>query len=174
MQVTEDQRLLRQKVKHLSGDAGIERMECALSETRSRYFKVKENRSPLGSPMTQSFPPSLGPTNFSPSLSMVSSSSEENIPVESNQTSRVVRSLFKNPTTAQPGGSSISAISTTSDGQLGSSIEKLVTNEKLQLVPPSENEVLVNEFLHEHHRSLSDGFGNADHDKNSIEVSASL
>uniref|UniRef100_A0A2C9V7N5 T-complex protein 11 n=1 Tax=Manihot esculenta TaxID=3983 RepID=A0A2C9V7N5_MANES len=32
-QVTEDQKLLREKIQHLSGDAGIEHMEHALSET---------------------------------------------------------------------------------------------------------------------------------------------
>ncbi|MCL7045526.1 hypothetical protein MKW94_020629 [Papaver nudicaule] len=45
-QVTEDQRLLREKVQHLSGDAGTERMESALSDTRSRFFEGKENASP--------------------------------------------------------------------------------------------------------------------------------
>ena len=49
MQVMEDQKLLREKVQHLSGDAGIERMECALYETRSKYFQAKESGSPMPS-----------------------------------------------------------------------------------------------------------------------------
>ncbi|EEF44550.1 hypothetical protein RCOM_1177000 [Ricinus communis] len=50
-QVTEDQKLLREKIQHLSGDAGIERMEYILIETRSKYFQAKENGSPRGSPV---------------------------------------------------------------------------------------------------------------------------
>jgi hypothetical protein len=59
IQVTEDQKLLREKVQHLSGDAGIERMEIALSETRSRYFQAKENGSPVGSPIIHFLSPSM-------------------------------------------------------------------------------------------------------------------
>uniref|UniRef100_A0A0E0DEL8 Uncharacterized protein n=2 Tax=Oryza meridionalis TaxID=40149 RepID=A0A0E0DEL8_9ORYZ len=46
-QVTDDQKLLREKVQHLSGDAGIERMNSALSDTRSKFFEAKENGNPL-------------------------------------------------------------------------------------------------------------------------------
>ncbi|MCI58447.1 T-complex protein, partial [Trifolium medium] len=74
---------------HLSGDAGIERMESALSETRSRYIRVKDSGSPVGFPMTQYMPPSPTP------LTTVASPSERNISNKSNKTSRVVRSLFK-------------------------------------------------------------------------------
>ncbi|XP_019440382.1 PREDICTED: uncharacterized protein LOC109345688 isoform X2 [Lupinus angustifolius] len=164
-QVTEDQKLLREKVQHLSGDAGIERMESALSETRARYFRVGDNNeSSVRSPMTQSMLPttplmtqSMLPTtplmtqSVSPTptpLPTVASLSERNILDESNhKPNRVVRSLFKEITTS-PGGCSFSVSRTGSDSQLSSSSEKMVT----------ENEVLVNEFIHEHHRSLSDGF----------------
>ncbi|RDX93367.1 T-complex protein 11-like protein 1, partial [Mucuna pruriens] len=152
-QVSEDQRLLREKVQHLSGDAGIERMECALSETRSRYFRVKDDESPVRLPMTLSMP--VSPTPLSPAAS----SSERNISDEGNQkTSRVVRSLFKETNTS-PGESSFSAPRTSSDSQLGTSSEKLL----------AENEVLVNEFLHEHHRSITEGFDVSNHIQNSIE-----
>ncbi|KAI4298981.1 hypothetical protein L6164_032483 [Bauhinia variegata] len=156
-QVTEDQRLLREKVQHLSGDAGIERMESALSETRSKYFKAMENGSPERSPMALSIPPS--PTNFSP-LSSVASSSVRNTSSESNQKAGgVVRSLFKEMDTSPAGGSSFSAPRTSSDAQMGSSGEKLVT----------ENERLVNELLHEHRRNFADGFGIAEDKQNSLE-----
>ncbi|XP_054778004.1 uncharacterized protein LOC129286000 [Prosopis cineraria] len=159
-QFAESQRLLKEMVQHLSGNAGIEHMEGALSETRSRYLRVNENGSPLGLPMTLSFALSQSKTNFSPVLSMVSSSSESGIPVESNQIrSHVVRSLFKNATTSSPGGSIISELSIGSDGQLGSSIKKLF----------AENEVLVNEFLHHHRCSFSVGWGDADFNPSSIE-----
>ncbi|KAI9103684.1 hypothetical protein K1719_023307 [Acacia pycnantha] len=159
-QVAESQRLLKVMVQQLSGNAGIEHMEGALSETRSRYLKVKDNGSPSGSLMTQSFASSQIKTNFSPVLSMVSSSNESGLPVESNQIrSHAVRSLFKNATTSSPGGSTNSEHSTSSDDQLGSSIKKLVT----------ENEVLVNEFFHQRHCSFSDGWGDAAFNQSSIE-----
>ncbi|XP_028758155.1 uncharacterized protein LOC114717192 [Neltuma alba] len=146
-QVSEDQKLLREKVQHLSGDAGIERMESALSETRSKFFKANESTS-------------TSPFNFSPSLSPVASSTELNTPLESNRKpSRVVRSLFNESEPSLPRGSSLSAGRINSDGQLGSSDEKLVT----------ENELFVNEFLHERHHSFSDGLGIADHCQSSIE-----
>ncbi|KAF0893174.1 hypothetical protein E2562_023198 [Oryza meyeriana var. granulata] len=50
-QVTDDQKLLREKVQHLSGDAGIERMNSALSDTRSKFFEAKENGNPLSTPV---------------------------------------------------------------------------------------------------------------------------
>ncbi|KAK7328295.1 hypothetical protein VNO77_22398 [Canavalia gladiata] len=152
-QVTEDQKLLREKVQHLSGDAGIERMECALSETRSRYFRAKDDGSPARFPLNPSMPAS--PTPFSTG----SSSCGRNISDEGNhKPSRVVRSLFKETHTS-PGESSFSAPKTSSDSQLDMSSEKLV----------AENEVLVNEFLHEHHRSVADGLDVSDHIQNSIE-----
>ncbi|KAG8044071.1 hypothetical protein GUJ93_ZPchr0451g33621 [Zizania palustris] len=40
-QVTDDQNLLREKIQHLSGDAGIERMNSALSDTRSLLLRLR-------------------------------------------------------------------------------------------------------------------------------------
>ncbi|KAL2342235.1 hypothetical protein Fmac_010175 [Flemingia macrophylla] len=151
-QVSDDQKLLREKVQHLSGDAGIERMEYALSETRSRYFRVKDDGSPVRSAMTPSMPASPTP------LSTAASSNERNISDEGNPESRVVRSLFKE-TNNSPGESSFSAPRTRSDNPLGTSSGKLL----------AENEVLVNEFLHEQHHSVTDGFDVSDHIQNSIE-----
>jgi hypothetical protein len=142
---------------HLSGDAGIERMESALSETRSRYARVKDSRSPVGFPTTQYMSPSPTP------LSTVASPSDRNISNKSNKTSRVVRSLFKETDTS-PVESSFSSPISSSNTQLSTTTEKFV----------APNDVLVNEFLHEHHRSFADGFDVSDHIQNSIEVSTSL
>ncbi|XP_023730256.1 uncharacterized protein LOC111877988 [Lactuca sativa] len=79
-QVTEDQQLLRERVMHLSGDAGIERMRNALSDTRTKYFEAKENGSPVGSPV-----PHIPPYN--------ADSDKRNRSEE--EPSRVVRSLFQ-------------------------------------------------------------------------------
>ncbi|KAK8469120.1 hypothetical protein PHAVU_006G216100 [Phaseolus vulgaris] len=153
-QVSEDQKLLREKVQHLSGDAGILRMESALSETRSRYFGVQDDESPVRSPMIPSVTASPTP------LSSVTHSSERNISDEgsNHRTSRVVRSLFKETNTS-PGESSFSAPRTSSDSQLGHSSEKLL----------ADNEVLVNEFLHDNQYSVTDGLDVSDHIQNSIE-----
>ncbi|CAJ2639920.1 unnamed protein product [Trifolium pratense] len=151
-QVSEDQKLLREKVMHLSGDAGIERMESALSETRSRYIRVKDSRSPVGFPMTQYMSPSPTP------VTTIASTSESNISNKSNKTSRVVRSLFKETDTS-PIESSFSSPITSSNTQLSTTAEKIV----------APNDVLVNEFLHEHHRSFADDFDVSDHIQNSIE-----
>ena len=159
MQVSEDQKLLREKVQHLSGDAGILRMESALSETRSRYFGVQDDESPVRSPMIPSVTASPTP------LSSVTHSSERNISDEgsNHRTSRVVRSLFKETNTS-PGESSFSAPRTSSDSHLGHSSEKLL----------ADNEVLVNEFLHDNQYSVTDGLDVSDHIQNSIEVSTCL
>ncbi|XP_045820731.1 uncharacterized protein LOC123913878 [Trifolium pratense] len=151
-QVSEDQKLLREKVMHLSGDAGIERMESALSETRSRYIRVKDSGSPVGFPMTQYMSPSPTP------VTTIASTSESNISNKSNKTSRVVRSLFKETDTS-PIESSFSSPITSSNTQLSTTAEKIV----------APNDVIVNEFLHEHHRSFADDFDVSDHIQNSIE-----
>lgn len=42
----DDQKLLRDEVRLLSGDAGVARMDSALSDTRSKFFHAKKNASP--------------------------------------------------------------------------------------------------------------------------------
>ncbi|KAG8650262.1 hypothetical protein MANES_07G019200v8 [Manihot esculenta] len=142
-QVTEDQNLLREKIQHLSGDAGIERMEHALSETRSKYFQAKENGSPVGSPITQFLSSGTSNSRIAPSVGNLSCTSDVVESVE--MPSRVVRSLFRDDDASQPKGTAI--ISGHFDGQLGSSVENLI----------AENELIVNEFLHEQHHSIVDG-----------------
>ncbi|KAL5722522.1 hypothetical protein ACHQM5_006036 [Ranunculus cassubicifolius] len=44
-QVKSDQKILRDKVRQLSGKAGVERMETALSDTRSKYYEAKEKET---------------------------------------------------------------------------------------------------------------------------------
>ncbi|KAL6652923.1 hypothetical protein ACP70R_011848 [Stipagrostis hirtigluma subsp. patula] len=87
-QVNDDQKLLREKVQHLSGDAGIERMNSALSDTRSKFFEAKETGNPLATPVA----------NVSTPLSINSSGklpvSDENSRTNAVGSSSVVRSLF--------------------------------------------------------------------------------
>ncbi|CAA0841123.1 T-complex protein 11 [Striga hermonthica] len=90
-QVFEDQKLLREKVLHLSGDAGIERMEDALSDTRTKFFEAREN----GDPITPLSPLMLSP--ISPSFSSTGGSGKANNSsvASSQKQSSVVRSLFR-------------------------------------------------------------------------------
>ncbi|MCL7038294.1 hypothetical protein MKW94_006940 [Papaver nudicaule] len=109
IQVTEDQRLLREKVQHLSGDAGTERMESALSDTRSRFFEAKENGRPMETPVAHILSPSL------------------------------------------PGSSAAHSVS---------------ENEKLA----NENEMLVNEIVHENRDAFADIIGVSNGDQNSFQT----
>ncbi|CAL1385557.1 unnamed protein product [Linum trigynum] len=149
-QVTDDQKLLRDKVRHLSGDAGIERMQSALDKMRSKY---KENGTPIGSPIISVSSP--GMPCFVAGAATPASTSD----VRAETPSRVVRSLFKDESidpfkqasssaAAIPPKSAISTAAGTSSsvGQVGGSVNKMIT----------ENEVIVNELLHEKGRGLVD------------------
>ncbi|XP_044489318.1 uncharacterized protein LOC123213797 isoform X2 [Mangifera indica] len=158
-QVTEDQKLLREKVHHLGGEAGIERMEFALSETRSKYFEAKENGSPVGSPITNFLTPSPSSSPaVPPSVASVDSRSDLTEGVE--RPSTVVRSLFKE-NTSPPKGIGFSAPGNShKDGQLVSSVEKQTV---------TENELIVNEFVH-NHRAFVDSSSITDDNQNSIKA----
>ena len=158
IQVTEDQKLLREKVQHLSGDAGIERMEIALSETRSRYFQAKENGSPVGSPIIHFLCPSMPPS----SPSATGSANRNNVSDGIERPSRVVRSLFREDTSSAKEPASSATSSSHFDGQSGSAVGKSIT----------ENELIINEFLHEQRHGFMDRFNLADKDENSLKVSA--
>jgi hypothetical protein len=125
-QVTEDQKLLREKVLHLSGDAGIVRMDSALSDTRIKYFEAKENGSPVGSPL-----------NHILSVNYTSSSIQK--------PNKVVRTLFNDIHVPHQGFGSL-------NGQ--------------DLDMDLENELIVNEVLHEQGLISSHSFSgvNESHD----------
>ncbi|KAJ0257652.1 T-complex protein 11 [Hirschfeldia incana] len=124
IQVTQDQELLTEKVRHLSGNAGVERMESALSETRSKYFEAKENGSPMAHQLACFFSPSTASSSPLQSTSSSSSASKD-----VGGTKRVVRSLFKDDTTPSSGPSRVG-------------------NETVEEVS-KQNELLVNELLHD-------------------------
>ncbi|XP_019171697.1 PREDICTED: uncharacterized protein LOC109167189 [Ipomoea nil] len=125
-QVTADQRLLREKVHHLSGDAGIERMENALSDTRDKYFQSREN----GCPASQSPSSSVGQTV------------ENNHFIEDSvRPSRVVRSLFRDG--SDPKESSVSAPSTNNPQYAAEGLDL-------------ENELIVNECVHGQNLDFAD------------------
>ncbi|KAL4320307.1 hypothetical protein GQ457_18G016870 [Hibiscus cannabinus] len=155
--VMEDQKLLREKVQHLCGDAGIERMECAISETRTKFFQEKESGSPIELPIMPSLSPS---SDGSPSSLNAGTDNRSDLTQMPNH---VVHSLFKEDEVGiSQSKSSSSSVpgSCHSDAQLASSIEKQ---------PVTENELIVNEFLHGK-RGLVDSFSVIDEDQNGIKA----
>ncbi|KAL7199896.1 hypothetical protein ACSBR2_022078 [Camellia fascicularis] len=123
-QVTEDQKLLRERVHHLSGDAGIERMELALSDTYKGELK----------------------------------SNQRGNTIEGNQrASPVVRSLFRDDS-LPPKEVGSSASSNNSDSQFQNSGEKSAM----------ENELIVNEVLHEQHQTFAGSLNVTAEDQSSM------
>ncbi|XP_018434330.2 uncharacterized protein LOC108806650 isoform X2 [Raphanus sativus] len=123
IQVTQDQELLTEKVRHLSGNAGVERMESALSETRSKYFEAKENGSPMAHQLACFFSP---PTAASSPVQPASSSSSTS---KDSGSKRVVRSLFKDD-----------ASTSSKPSRVGNGTADEVSK---------QNELFVNELLHD-------------------------
>lgn len=161
MQVTDDQKLLREKVHHLSGTAGIERMEFALSDTRMKYFQAVENGDSVGLPMNITSP---SPLNFEASPS-VSNADKRGKSVEGNQRpSSVVRSLFKDDSSSPSKEVSPSGSSSRLDSQLHHSAEKF----------SMENELIVNEVLHEQHHTFADNLNVTTENQSSMKVSVLL
>lgn len=149
MQVTDDQRLLREKVLHLSGGAGIQRMEDALSDTRVKYFEARENGSPVGSPpIAHILPPSLPRPSSSAPRSSVGAVGKD-LMMESQRPNRIVRSLFRDEDPFSPKEDTFSA----SSGKLD-----------------MENELIVNEMVHEQSLLHADNSDRTEEGQNSIKV----
>ncbi|CAN6244697.1 unnamed protein product [Urochloa humidicola] len=149
-QVAEDQKLLREGIQHLGGEAGIERMKSALSETRSKFFQSKEDRSSVATIVANIASPSVACSSGQSTDSAI----RENSNMDAEKTSRVVKSLF---------GSSSSSSDSSKGGELMSSTLSSAVPEKM----PTENEQIVNEILHDIHGSfadISDGTGTVEGD----------
>ncbi|KVH93486.1 hypothetical protein Ccrd_004459 [Cynara cardunculus var. scolymus] len=153
-QVTEDQQLLRERVMHLSGDAGLERMRNALSDTRIKYFQAKENGSPIGSPVAH-IPPS-------PSLRLTPNAADSDKRNKNEETNRVVRSLFKDDA-SKPLQKDVGS-STASSKSLESQVYQ--SGEMLSM----ENELIVNEFVHGQHYSSATSSNVTDEDQTVVKV----
>ncbi|OEL24501.1 hypothetical protein BAE44_0014485 [Dichanthelium oligosanthes] len=144
IQVAEDQKLLRERIQHLGGEAGIGRMESALSETRSKFFQAKD-RSSIATTVANIASPSVACSSGQSTVSEL----WENSNMDAEKTSQVVKSLF---------GSSSSPSDSSKGGKLISSALSSAVPEKM----PTENEQIVNEILHDIHGSfaaISDDIG---------------
>ncbi|MFX6573119.1 hypothetical protein ABTG52_09055, partial [Acinetobacter baumannii] len=140
-QVSEDQKLLREKVLHLGGDAGIERMENALSDTRVKFFKERENGSPL-TPLPALL---LSQSSDSPSSSGISDEASK-LSVGAKKPSSVVRSLFKDDLSPKE------VISSVSGNRISQS-----SGESFEM----QNVMMVNEYVHGEHLAFAVSSGSA-------------
>jgi len=101
-------------------------MESALLETRTKYFQAKEDGSPMANQLAHFFSPSPASSPVQ-SVSSSSSRSKDSIGVEGSN--RVNRSLFKDDTPPSSGPSRVS----------NGTVDEV----------SNQNELMVNEFLHD-------------------------
>ncbi|KAF3445370.1 hypothetical protein FNV43_RR10546 [Rhamnella rubrinervis] len=153
-QVTEDQKLLRENMQHVSGKTGIERMESAISDTLSKYFDSKKFKS------SSFYSSSNNPSSSQPvSLDGSSVSAQVcNLPNGHESSSSMAHSLF---------GKDESSLGE----EVGSSSSfKVSVDDHLSSAAPlvAENELLVNNILHEHHQGFTDNLNHSDEDDNSV------
>ncbi|XP_074588189.1 uncharacterized protein LOC141844091 [Curcuma longa] len=158
-QVIEDQKLLREKVLHLSGNAGLERMESSLSDARTKFFEAKENGSPLANPVAHISSPLVSDPS---AIQLDSVPNNQNVEA-SRRSNNVVRSLFGVSSSAQPKIDSEDPHHT--DVQ-SSSVRGM------QL--PTENELLVNEIMHWNLRQLSSDFDMVKAEELSVKVKETM
>lgn len=152
-QVLEDQKLLREKVEHLSGSAGVERMESAISGTRTKFFESHKGGSSDLTPPAHilSSTPISADDHFSLKRSPV---------LDGERSKKVVRSLFKeNP------GHKMGSTTFKDEGILNQAnsdrSERLIT----------ENVHLVNDIVHDGHLTLPDELSGINEEDNLIKVS---
>lgn len=147
-------------MQHLSGKAGLERLESALSDTSSRYFDSKEFACSLPC-STANDKSSRQPVSLDGS-SVSISAQVSNLPnSHENSSQRVHTLLGKNESSRgeEIGSSSSSKVDV--DGHL-SSAALLV----------GENELLVNQILHGHREGFTDILNQSGEDhNNSLTVS---
>lgn len=144
MQVTEHQKLLREKIMHLSGKAGIEHLQKALSDTRKKFLKSKENRTPVESPVPHMPSPRL---MTSPSIA------------GPDEKSNSVSSPFEDDANMPPLKDLDSSVSSSSS---------LVDHPGE--IMSMDNVLIVNEFLHGRHYSATDSLHITDENQKVVQV----
>lgn len=174
-----DQKLLREKVWHLGGEPGVERMELALSETRSKFFGAKENGSPLATSVANV---------ASPSGQSLLSDINDSLDTDAQRPGRVVQSLSRASSSPSRRNTSDSGgqMSSTGLGKLptenelvqsffkasslpseSSSGDKTISSKMSSTVPeklPTENEQMVNEIMHASFPDSSEDIGKVEGD----------
>lgn len=140
-QVAENQNLLRESIHSLSGDSGLQHMDFALSDVRSK-FNVNDCRSSIASPLDKN---ASHPASSSGSLSSVMVRR-----AEGHESCSHVSSEDEN---ASLSPSKTAAVSYFSDAML-----------------VSENEILVNEILHTNRNGFSNSLNLKNAEDNSLKV----
>lgn len=135
---------------HLSGDAGIARMETAISETRSKYFQARENGSPVGSPFTDISSPITAsiPTSHS---SLGTLEKRSSMDANTERTNHVARRLFADEDNLS---------------KVGSHKQLCASGVRMDL----ENELIVNESVHGEQLVLDESISFAVDNQNTMEV----
>ncbi|KAH7524969.1 hypothetical protein FEM48_Zijuj06G0175600 [Ziziphus jujuba var. spinosa] len=155
-QVTEDQKSLREKVQHLSGKAGLERLESALSDTLSRYSGSKEFACSL--PSSTANDQSLRQKVSLDGSAVSVSSQVSNLPNRHESSSQGVHTLLgKNESSLGEEIGSSASSEVVVDGDLSSAAFFV-----------GENELLVNQILHEHSQGFTDIMNQSGEDNNSL------
>lgn len=132
VQVLEDQQLLRERIRRLTGSEGVSRMEAALLVARNQCLEAREKGSPLPSPFAS---PQKLKTAVSPLLV-----SSDPFNLEPNQGANLSKSLLNSFNHAGGAENHLSQHPALLFPQ-----ESATTNEDKAL----DNERLVNEMLHE-------------------------
>eukprot|EP01018_Ginkgo_biloba_P031550 Gb_16958 [translate_table: standard] len=127
-QVLEDQKLIQEKLFHLSGTAGTARMEAALFEARSKFMEAMENGAPLPSPFFH--------ISFSSSSSHPSQIEGKHKGTDGNSM-KVACSLFNDSSQSR---TCSNTSPDTNMNESGSAPETKMWN---------DNEVIVNDMLHD-------------------------
>ncbi|BBN07792.1 hypothetical protein MPTK1_4g06470 [Marchantia polymorpha subsp. ruderalis] len=144
-QVLEDQKLLRDRILHLTGNAGASRMEDALSEVRTKFNEALENGSPLPSPFSS--PPVVSRTPISPPPTPSPFlGSFADVPEESSSGSRakVVRHLFK------PADECQSMTESVPEDRTEPGAQTVILPSMFEVTEPAfTNEKIVHEMLHD-------------------------
>lgn len=156
LQVTENQKLLRHKLQQASGNPGLERKETALSEMRSRYIESKDTARSLAS------------------SAVINSSSGQAAPLDVPLVS-VSAGTSELSNTSQSSSQVIHASSDKDESDIGEEVISTLsfkTDPSGHLTPSalevSENELLVNEILHERHHDFADSLNGRDEIHNTL------
>ncbi|CAK7344781.1 unnamed protein product [Dovyalis caffra] len=156
-QVLEEQKLLREIVQHLSGDAGLEHLEHALADVQSRFVEAEKSGTSIGSSASD-----IASSFSRDSLvgSSVSGFGERHFLAEGiGRSSHQILSLFQMDNSSPV-------------KELGSSLSESTINSFVDSVSmlASENESLVNEIVHEDHCGFADSLNVTGEDQNSLKA----
>ena len=149
-------------MQQLSGNPGLERLETALSEIRSQFTMSKDSARSLPSSAAANSSP-CQPASFDHSLVSASSETSDGTNTYQNVRKQIQASVEKDQSHLAEHAGSSSAFETVASGHLNSAAFVI-----------SENELLVNEILHEHHRDFADTLNLGDEDQNKVSTKYQL